>query len=304
MYCVWQTFQTKSIFRKSVLICRGTLTRAPTHKISVMKTNLEAYRQSREVLLTSIITELSVDERCIAAWLTGSYGRGDADEVSDLDLTIAIAEPYSEILCARREQISHKTTPERLALFSKFGNPALIHENNNNAPEGGTFTFVMYAESEIMVDWVLVPLPKARRLYSSRLLFEKANVVVSPPPELEELEQSRKYVAEQWAFFWMMTAITIKYIIRRDLVFVQNWLEQLHALIREIERRIEGVSWEDAYTRGSISQFQPTREKQIESLRQLIYRMQDLKPKITEFIESETDTPLVEVETLFALTNE
>jgi hypothetical protein len=140
-------------------------------------------------------------------------------------------------------------------------------------------------------------------MHPSRLLFDKVSIPVSPP-EPEDKEQSRKFVAEQWAFFWMMTAITIKYIIRRDLVFVQNWLEQLHALIREIERRIEGVSWEDAYTRGSISQFQPTREKQIESLRQLINRMQDLKPKITEFVESETDTPLAEVETLFALTNE
>jgi len=299
LYCVWQTFQTKSIFRKSVLICRGTLTRAPTHKISVTKTNLEAYRQSREVLLTSIITELSVDERCMAAWLTGSYGRGDADEVSDLDLTIAIAEPYSEILCARREQVSHKTTPERLALFSKFGNPALIHENNNNAPEGGTFTFVMYAESEIMVDWVLVPLPKARRLYSSRLLFEKANVVVSPPPELEELEQSRKCVAEQWAFFWMMTAITTKYIIRKDDVFVTHWLEALHRIHYEIERRIKHLP--SQYKRGSLSQFQPTREKQIESLRQLCKSMQELKPKIVEFTESEPLMPLTEIETLLSL---
>src|SRR5688572_7284180 len=158
-----------------------------------MKSNLETYRQSREVLLTSIITELSGDERCMAAWLTGSYARNDADEASDLDITVVIAEPYSEILCARHEQVSHKTTPERLALFSKFGKPALIHENNSNAPEGGTFTFVLYAESKVMVDWALVPLPQARRPHSSRLLFEKANIPVSPPPEPEELEQSRKY---------------------------------------------------------------------------------------------------------------
>jgi hypothetical protein len=140
-------------------------------------------------------------------------------------------------------------------------------------------------------------------MHPSRLLFDKVSIPVSPP-EPEEIEKSRKFVAEQWAFFWMMTAITIKYIIRRDLVFVHNWLEQLHALIREIERRIERVSWEDAYTRGSISQFQSTHEKQIESLRQLIMKMQGLKPKITEFIESEPDTPLEEIEALLALTNE
>ena len=268
-----------------------------------MKTSLEVYRQNRDALLAKIVTELSNDKRFVAAWLTGSYGRNDADEVSDLDLRLVVADPYREALCTRREQVSHRTTDERFMLFSKFGTPALIHENNNNAPEGGTFTFVLYADSALMIDWILIPLSRAKRDHPSRLLFDKVNIPVSPP-EPEDKEQSQKFVAEQWAFFWMMTAITIKYIIRRDLVFVQNWLEQLHALIREIERRIEGVSWEDAYTRGSISQFQPTREKQIESLRQLINRMQDLKPKITEFVESETDTPLAEVETLFALTNE
>jgi len=268
-----------------------------------MKTSLEVYRQNRDALLAKIVTELSNDERFVAAWLAGSYGRNDSDEVSDLDLRLVVAEPYNEVLCRRHEQVSHRTTRERFELFSRFGNPALIHENNNNAPEGGTFTFVLYVGSAVMIDWILIPLSRAKRMHPSRLLFDKVSIPVSPP-EPEDKEQSRKFVAEQWAFFWMMTAITIKYIIRRDLVFVQNWLEQLHALIREIERRIERVSWEDAYTRGSISQFQPTREKQIESLRQLINRMQDLKPKITEFIESETDTPLVEVETLFALTNE
>lgn len=302
MYRVRQTFQTKSVFRKSILICRGTRWRTPTHKISVMKTNLEAYRQSREVLLTSIITELSGDERCTAAWLTGSYGRGDADEVSDLDLTIAIAEPYSEILCARLEQVSHQTTPERLALFSKFGNPALIHENNNNSPEGGTFTFVMYADSGMMVDWILVPLDKARRLHSSQLLFEKAKVVVSPPADLEELEQSRKYVAEQWAFFWMMAAITTKYIIRKDQVFVTRWLEELHRIHYEIERRIKHLPLQ--YKRGSLSQFQATRTKQIDSICQLCERMQTITPEIETFVGSVLVVPMKEIETLLSLAEE
>jgi len=268
-----------------------------------MKTSLQSYRQNRDALLATIITELSNDEHFVAAWLAGSYARNEEDEVSDLDLRVVIAEPYSELLCRRQEQVSHRTTQERFELFSRFGTPALIHENNNNAPEGGTFTLVLYEDSAVMIDWILIPLSRAKRMYPSRLLFDKVSIPV-PPPEPEDKEQSRKFVAEQWAFFWMMTAITIKYIIRRDLVFVQNWLEQLHALIREMDRRIEGVSWEGAYRRGSISQFQSTREGQIESLRQLINRMQDLKPKITEFVDSELDIPMSEIETLLALADE
>lgn len=267
-----------------------------------MKKDLNDYRQSREVLLTSIITELSADERCTAAWLTGSYARNDADEVSDLDITLVIAEPYSDIVCAIQEQVSHKTTPERLALFSKFGQPAVIHENNNNAPQGGTFTFVMYAESEVMVDWTLVPLNKAQRPYSSRLLFEKTKVLLSPPPGTEELEQSKKYVVEQWAFFWMMAAITIKYRIREDHVFVTHWLEELHRIYAEIERRIKRLPLQ--YKRGSRSTFQPTREKQIESIRQLCERMQRLTPEVETFSGSDLLVPMKEIETLLSLAQE
>ena len=170
-----------------------------------MKTSLEVYRQNRDALLAKIVTELSNDERFVAAWLAGSYGRNDSDEVSDLDLRLVVAEPYNEVLCQRHEQVSHRTTRERFELFSRFGNPALIHENNNNAPEGGTFTFVLYVGSAVMIDWILIPLSRAKRMHPSRLLFDKVSIPVSPP-EPEDKEQSRKFVAEQWAFFWMMTA--------------------------------------------------------------------------------------------------
>ena len=267
-----------------------------------MKSNLESYRQSREVLLTSIITELSSDERCVAAWLAGSYARNDADEVSDLDIRAVIAEPYSDILCARQEQVSHTTTSERLAFFSRFGQPALIHENNNNAPEGGTFTFVLYSASALMVDWTLLPLKNIERPSQSLLLFDKANIPVSPPPEVRELERSKKYVAEQWAFFWMMTAITIKYIIRNDDVFAVEWTEHLHQIVREIERQLDRQP--RTYIRGSLSRLQSTQEKQIEALRELVKRTQKLVPAITKFTGAELTAPVEEIEFLFSLAKE
>ena len=267
-----------------------------------MKNRLQAYRQSRADLLARIATELSNDERFCAAWLTGSYARNEADAVSDLDLHLVVAEAYSDSLCTRHEEVSPRTTGERLAVFSKFGTPALIHENNNNAPDGGTFTFVLYAASALMVDWVLIPLAKAERPYGSRLLFDKAKVRISARPELEEVEQSRKYVAEQWAFFWMMLAITIKYLIRGDSVFVTHWLEELHRIEHEIERRTKRLPRE--YVRGSLSPFRSTREKQIESIRQLCSRMQKLEPKATQFSGFTSAIPLAEVETLLGLLNE
>jgi predicted nucleotidyltransferase len=267
-----------------------------------MKNRLEAYRQSRDELLDRIVTELSSDERFVAAWLTGSYARNEADEVSDLDLHVVVDETFSVSLCARQEQVSNKTTAERLALFSKFGKPALIHENNSNAPEGGTFTFVMYSHSALMVDWTLIPQSKAERPFSSLLLFDKAGIPVSVPLQPEDLEQRKKSVAEQSAFFWMMIAITVKYIIRGDDVFVTQWLENLHRIVQEIERQLHGEPRQ--YARGSLSKLQPTREKQIESIRSLCIRMQALARQIEGFCGIRLALPLEEIETLLALVDE
>ena len=264
-----------------------------------MKDQLKAFQESREALLAEAIARLSNDERIVAAWLTGSYGRNDADEMSDLDITLAIADPYSKILCARPEQVSHRTSEERFTLFSQFGLPALIHENNHNAPESGTFTLVMYAGSAVMVDWILVPLSKAKRTHGSRLLFDKAGIPVSPLPEPEELEQSQKNVAQQWAFFWMMAAITIKYLIREDHVFVTEWLEHLHELVQDIERRVRREPWK--YTRGSLSQLQPTWEQQMDSIRRLCQKMEALAPQVERFSATSLALPLEEIQRLIAL---
>jgi hypothetical protein len=116
------------------------------------------------------------------------------------------------------------------------------------------------------------------------------------------LEQRKKAVAEQWAFFWMMTAITTKYIIRNDGVFATVWIEHLHSLVRDIERWLNGKPWK--YQGGSLSQLQTTRENQIKSLQQLCQRMQNLQPKVAEFIGSEPLMPFTEIETLLSFVND
>lgn len=260
---------------------------------------MDPYRNNRDVFLSQVVTSLSKDERFVAAWLTGSLGRGDADSVSDIDLSLVIAEEYNSSLCSKTEAVSHQTSPERFSLVNQFGTPALIHENNHNAPEGGTFTFVLYANNAIMVDWVLIPQSKAKRTDKSKILFDKVGIPVSQGFITEDLEQRRKSVAEHWAFFWMMAAVTVKYIIRGDGVFVTQWIENLHSLIGEMERKIIGEPWK--YRRGSMSQLHTTAEEQVKSLKQLCQRMQELNPQVADFIGFEPLMPMPEIETLFAL---
>lgn len=267
-----------------------------------MKQTPESYRAQRDQFLADITGLLSQDERFGAGWLIGSISRNEADFLSDIDLRLVVADAYSTNLCTRLDQVSAQTAPERYALFSQFGVPALIHENNNNAPEGGTFTFVLYAESAIMVDWVLIPQSKAQRPDQSKLLFDRVGIPISYPIEHETLEQRKKSVAELWAFSWMMTAITIKYIIRNDGVFAAQWIDYLHGFIQEIERKMEGRPRQ--YTSGSLSTLQITREKQLESMRELCKRMQDLKPRVAEFTDSEPLTPSAEIELFISFANQ
>lgn len=236
-----------------------------------MNHSLQAYLATREALLLEIIQTLLMDERFVAAWLTGSLGRQDADAVSDLDLSVVVSNAYSDVLCARPEQVSAQTTKERLGLFSKFGQPVVIHENHQNAPEGGTFTFVLYQSSALMVDWILIPHTKAQRPPHSRLLFDQVNVPVSPETEPESLAQRAKMASNLVAFFWMMAAVTAKNMIRRNDVFVTCWLEELHRMLRELDRLIAGETWQ--YLRGSIHVLEPTHEGQINALKQLCDRM-------------------------------
>ncbi len=266
-----------------------------------MKQPLDSYRDHRDKFLSEVVGILSKDERFVAGWLIGSLSRNDADSVSDIDLSLVVSDEYSASLCSKLESVSARTSPERFSLMSQFGTPALLHENNNNAPDGGTMTFVLYTNSAVMVDWVLVPQSKAKRPYDSKLLFDKVGIPASSLPRSEDLEQRKKSVAEKWAFFWMMTAVTIKYIIRDDGVFVTQWSEHLYSLVREIERQIDGEPW--SYTRGSLSRLHRTRVEQIESLRKLCERMQHLKAKVAELTGSEPLLPSTEIETLFSLAN-
>jgi hypothetical protein len=201
---------------------------------------LNDYAAGRDALLARIVAHLLVDRRMVAAWLEGSFGRNEADRVSDLDLHLAVADPSSQSLCLHPQprNAGGAAAPERLALISAFGRPAVIHENHHNAPAGGSFSFVLYSTSAVMVDWVLTPLSMAARLPESLLLFEKAAVPVLADelPLAEELPPTD--VSERIAFFWMMAAVACKYIIRRENETVAWFIQVLQETLAEVNRLI------------------------------------------------------------------
>jgi hypothetical protein len=261
--------------------------------------SLRMYQASRGVLLAEISAVVTVDERFVAAWLTGSFGRNEADAVSDLDLTLVVADAHSESLCARMEQVSAQTTKERLALFSQFGQPVVLHENNHNAPDEGTFTYVLYANSAVAVDWTLLPQKQARRPAQALILFDQVGIPSVAPAEPESVAQRVRRATELVAFFWMMTAVTAKYMVRRDLVFVQCQLEELQGLVQEVERLLTGKPWQ--YRRGSLSQFEPTIAAQKQAVYRLCTEILSLTPQLVELGGSIRPSPMPTLEMLLNL---
>jgi hypothetical protein len=239
-----------------------------------MSTSLTAYKAERDLLLSRIIETLSSDRRITAAWLEGSFGRGEADEVSDLDLHLAIEDAFSERLCFHQRQTNAGTIAERMALIAAFGQPAIIHENHVNAPAGGSFTFVLYAGSSLMVDWILTPRASSRRPAQSRLLFDKVGIPVQPSEAPESPQELAEHTSERIAFFWMMASVTCKYIKRAKDVKVQWFLDVLNETQDEVEQLLAGDAWNGSDSHDIELAVSPS--EQASALRRLCVKMEKL----------------------------
>jgi len=51
---------------------------------------------AQAALIEAIHRTLEADERIEAAWLSGSFGKGEADELSDVDVLLLVREPWKE----------------------------------------------------------------------------------------------------------------------------------------------------------------------------------------------------------------
>jgi hypothetical protein len=259
----------------------------------------QEYAANRTRLLQAITYFLKEDNRFVAAWLTGSFGRQDADNISDLDLTVVVDPAAAKVLCFRPHQVGSTTTKERYALFSRFGEPHLIHENNHNAPADGTFTFVLYKESALAVDWVLRPNTDVTRPALSVVLFDEVNIPVQPPLTVESLAQRIELATEQVAFFWMMVTVTIKYLIRGDEVYFHRFLDMLHGIVWDVRRLVAGEP--DRWLRGSLVDMAAMREAQIAAVRQVCQEMLEVMPEVEQLGGTVPSSPMSSIEVLLRL---
>jgi len=205
----------------------------------------EQYALARDSLLAHITSVLEQDERIAAAWLVGSYSRGEQDDVSDIDLFVVVNDDAEAALCRYTRKSGSGAPAERLTLFCQFGNPVNIHENHANAPEGGSFSAVLYRDPPVIVDWTLVPFHLAWRGAETRLLFDHKGIPRVPPTVMgfanrrtddqdEQAAANLLELSERTAFFWMMAAIAAKYIVRGEPEDIQWVLAFLMNIVVEI----------------------------------------------------------------------
>jgi hypothetical protein len=239
-------------------------------------------------MLASAIEMLSTDQRFVAAWLSGSFGRGEVDNLSDVDITVVVADGFAERLCCRPYQVSAETTPERLEILQSIGEPAIVLENHYNAPAGGAFTACVYA-SGVTVDWTFVPALNAVRSADTRLLFDTAGIPAAPPPAAITDAERTQRLSEQAAFFWMMIVPMSKARLRGDFVAFQQMLEMLYGVIADVERLLAREPWR--YTRHSRAPFAATAAGQQEAVRAICERMNALGPLIVAAGATVPDAP-------------
>jgi hypothetical protein len=238
------------------------------------------YVQARESLLARITETLKRDQRFVAAWLAGSYGRGEQEWSSDLDLHVVVANDYSECLCAQPWSGGAKTTEERLTLFKQFGEPAVIFDAHANNTIGGTFTYVLYRESAINVDWMLIPQSVAHREYPSLLLFNHGEIPGPPPEELLTRDQRIEQASLHVSFFWMIAASNIQNLLKGDVVQFHTLLRWLENSIREVRAALQGERL--GFTKASRIELCCAQEEQVAVLRTLCDEMEALMPDVVD----------------------
>jgi hypothetical protein len=251
------------------------------------------FAAARETLLAAIRERLEGDERFVAAWLGGSYGRGEVDALSDLDLFCVTTDSAASLLCARSWSSAGRASGERLAIVSLFGEPAALHEAHQNAPPAGTFTFVMYRHSGLVVDWTLIPQALARRPPAALLLFARAEIPLEPTPAPASGTEQAEALRERLGYFWLMAVVTARYVARRDIVAVLKLLDILYQTSAEIDALVEGRA--APYRRGSRASLVLDADGQVLAIRTLAQRAQAVASALSAARGEPADQPMEEL---------
>lgn len=241
---------------------------------------LQLHREARNNLLARLTSIIEADSRIVAAWLYGSLGRGNSDDLSDLDVRLVIADEYLDAVKAGRfEQI--KTPAE----------PILIFDMPFNAPEGGAAVLVLYAgpAGPVEIDWSWQGQSKAVIPVQTVLLFDRVGL---PKTDLKPLTKAEpiltpaelaERLTERVNFFWSMSSITAKKVARRETWNALTLLNLVGGTLEEVKWRAGANPAPPAYNYEAWAEtgFPVQPAEQLALLRKQHREMEALTPLIT-----------------------
>ena len=189
-----------------------------------MAAALREHAEDRDRLLVALTEAFQNDPLVRAFWLWGSFGRGDADDLSDLDLWIAVPDNFVSKMGVRLlEQLI-----ETGVLISAL-------ENAYNAPAGGGYIGCLFAGRRGMIHvdlyWqgqsTIDDTPDISVLFkglpgASRNMLSVFNRRHEPTPSIPPIsrcnavDQTAPHTAleKQLAFVYLMFSIAAKYLAR------------------------------------------------------------------------------------------
>lgn len=183
-------------------------------KDPVVAVVLQEHRADRDALLSSLTDSFQSDARVRAAWLWGSFGRNEADDLSDLDPWLIVAdEAATEMGPALR------LYAEQTGSFISGG------EAPQNAPPGGGYFGSLHEGRHglLHMDCYWQPQSSVAVVPEQAVLFDRLKERYDPaelPPPVSALTlsgdaaSSKSQVEGGLGFAWLMFSIAAKYLAR------------------------------------------------------------------------------------------
>ncbi len=167
------------------------------------------HREDRDALLAPLTALWQGDARVRAAYLWGSFGRGEADDLSDLDPWLLVADDGAAEMGASLRHYSQQV-----------GSLILAKATPQHAPPGGGFVSFLHEGRHglLQVDCYWQPVSTALADADYAVLFDRRaedytglEYLKRDFPEATGLEAE---VAHGFHFAWFMFSITAKYLAR------------------------------------------------------------------------------------------
>jgi predicted nucleotidyltransferase len=229
---------------------------------------LSTFQSEREALQKQIAEDLQKDKRIVAAWLFGSLGRDDADELSDIDIWVVVADEHIQDVIDHRQQY-----------VARIKKPAFYVEAPQNAPQDGGYLMAYYntRTGPHQIDWYWQPQSLAYIPAETVVLFDRIGLPHHDQPIKFPNRDPVKEITETplhfISYFWAMLLITAKYAMRQPEVEEMNLLPYVSYPLHKTQQILD-------LTPTVIHMPQATCREKLAILRHLADEMCGLMPRI------------------------